>query len=117
MHDAGRGIGGLTAYLTTLKQKDVAERQLLGAADRDLLLRFNREYLPLLAVAMAIAVPLTWWGISGWLSGFAYRIGINPLVFLLAGLITLVVTVAAVSLLTWRAVRGVPGRGLVEGSG
>lgn len=111
------GLIGLTAYLTTLKRKEIAVRKILGAADRDILLRFNREYLPLLAVAMVITVPLAWWGISSWLAGFAYRIGVNPLVFLLAGLITLVVTVLAVSLLTLRAVLTVPARGLMSGGG
>jgi len=40
-----------SVYLTTLKRKEIAVRQLLGVEDRDLLLQFNREYLPLMVVA------------------------------------------------------------------
>lgn len=37
----------------------------------------------------ATNVIITYWLLSSWLSGFAYRIAINPLVFLLGGVIAL----------------------------
>jgi putative ABC transport system permease protein len=102
------GLIALTAYLTTLRRKEIGIRKILGASHLDILRRFNLEYLPLLGVAMLIAVPITWWGVAWWLKGFAYRISIEPLVFLLAGLIVLLITGIAVSLVTLRAAGAIP---------
>jgi putative ABC transport system permease protein len=104
------GLVALTAYLTALKKKEIGIRRILGAGPLDILGRFNREYLVLIGVSLLIATPLAWLGVSWWLEGFAYRVEINPLIFLLAGGITLLVTVVAVSVVTLRAVRGIPAR-------
>ncbi|MFK8164440.1 MAG: ABC transporter permease [Lewinella sp.] len=102
------GLIALTAYLTTLRRKEIGIRKILGASHFDILRRFNLEYLPLLGFAMLVAVPLTWWGVDWWLKGFAYRISIQPGVFLLAGLIVLLITSIAVSLVTLRAAGAIP---------
>jgi putative ABC transport system permease protein len=102
------GLIALTAYRTTLRRKEIGIRKILGASHLDILRRFNLEYLPLLGIAMLIAVPITWWGVAWWLKGFAYRINVEPLVFLLAGLIVLLITGMAVSLVTLRAAGAIP---------
>jgi len=108
------GLIALTAYLTTLKRKEIGIRQILGASQLDILKRFNREYLVLIGISLLIAAPLTWYGVSRWLSSFAYRIELNPLIFLLAGLITLLITSVAVSIMTLKAARAVPVDALQE---
>jgi len=108
------GLIALTAFLTTLKRKEIGIRRILGASQLDILKRFNREYLWLLLIGLFIAAPLAWYGVSQWLSTFAYRIDINPLIFLLAGAITLLITTIAVSLMTLRAANAVPVQALQE---
>ncbi|MEM1359898.1 MAG: FtsX-like permease family protein, partial [Bacteroidota bacterium] len=108
------GLIALTAYLTTVRRKEISIRKILGAGRRDILRRFNLEYLPFLGLAMAVAVPLTWLGLNWWLEGFAYRISLHPLVFLLAGIITLIITMATVSIVTLRAASVIPARVLSE---
>jgi len=108
------GLVALTAYLTTLKRKEIGIREILGASRRDILLRFNREYLALIGLALVVAAPLAYLGVREWLSGFAYRIGINPAIFLLAGGITLLISVLAVSLMVIRVLRSAPVRALRE---
>ncbi|WP_116109219.1 FtsX-like permease family protein [Lewinella sp. IMCC34191] len=105
---AAIGLVALTAYLTTLKRREIGIRKILGASTLSLLRRFNGEYLPLLGVALVVAAPLTFLALSAWLAGFAYRTTVSPWLFLLAGLVTLVITVVAVSLTTLRAIRSVP---------
>ncbi len=108
------GLVALTAFLTTLKRKEIGIRTILGASDFDILKRFNKEYLWLIAIALLIAAPLTYLGVSDWLAGFAYRIPVNPAIFLLAGLITLLISSIAVSLMTLRVARSVPAKALQE---
>jgi len=108
------GLVALTAYLTTLKRKEIGIRKILGASHLDIVKRFNREYLWLLAIGLLVAAPLTWLGVAEWLSTFAYRITISPLIFLAAGGITLLIASIAVSLMTLRAANAVPVRALQE---
>lgn len=108
------GLVALTAFLTTLKRKEIGIRTILGASDFDILKQFNKEYLWLIAIALLLAAPPAYLGVSDWLSTFAYRISINPGIFLLAGGITLVISSIAVSLMTLRVARSVPAKALQE---
>ncbi len=102
------GLIALTAFLTTLRRREIGIRRILGADTLDILLRYNKEYLIPLLLALLIAVPLTWSVINRWLSNFAYRITIEPWTFLAAAGLTLVITVLAVSVVTLRAARAIP---------
>ncbi|NJC25615.1 FtsX-like permease family protein [Neolewinella antarctica] len=104
------GLIALTAYLTTLRQREIGIRRILGASQWSILRRYNGEYLPLLAVALLIATPLSWLAVDEWLAGFAYRIDVGPWVFLLAAGLTLLVTVLVVSMVTVLAMRVLPAR-------
>jgi len=108
------GLVALTAYLTTLKRKEIGIRKILGASHLDIIKRFNREYLWLVGIGLLIAAPLTYYGVSSWLSSFAYRIDVNLLIFLLAGLITLIIASVAVSLMTLRVAQSLPVKALQE---
>ncbi len=111
---AAIGLIALTAYFTTLRRREIGIRKILGASQWDILRRFNGEYLWLLGASLLLAVPVSWWVIDRWLSGFAYRIEITPLLFLLAAGITLLVTVLAVSGMTLRTAGEIPARVLTE---
>jgi len=50
----------------------------------------------LVAVAVAIAAPVSWWAMNRWLENFAYRIHIGWQIFALAGIITLALTLITV---------------------
>ena len=67
------GLIALTTYLTTLKQKEIGIRKILGANYFQLIKRFNKEYVWLLVIAILIAAPLTFYGVSQWLESFAYN--------------------------------------------
>ena len=108
------GLIALTAFLTTLKQREIGIRKILGASVWEILKLFNKEYLALVAIAVCIATPLTYYGVSQWLSNFAYRIDINPLVFLLSAGITLVIALLAVSSITYRVAISDPARAVQE---
>jgi|GEM_PF-722021 len=108
------GLIALTTYLTTLKQKEIGIRKILGANYLQLIKRFNKEYVWLLIIAIIIAAPLTYYGVSQWLNSFAYRIDLNLLIFVWAALITIFISATAVSLITLKVVRAVPVKTLQE---
>ena len=47
--------------------------------------------------AFVVSTPLTYLFLSNWLENFAYRIPINPLVFILGGVIAFTIAILTVS--------------------
>jgi len=52
----------------------------------------SAQYLKLVLLSLLIAFPLSWWLMTNWLQSFAYRINISPLVFVLAAVAVVVLT-------------------------
>jgi hypothetical protein len=75
----------------------------LGATIQQLLMLLSKEFLRLAAIALMIAIPLTWWLMNIWLDNYLYRIQINGLLFAFVGLGMLLLTVIIVSLSTTKA--------------
>ena len=56
----------------------------------------TKVFLKLVAIAVLIAFPLSWYMMSQWLNSFAYRINIGPGVFLIACAAVIVITILTV---------------------
>ena len=70
----------------------------MGASVSGLALLFIRKYLILVIIAYMIAMPLTWYFAEDWLSDFAYRIQVNPLIMLAAGLLCACIALATIGI-------------------
>ena len=106
------GLIGLAAYLTTLREKEIGVRKVLGASTWQILFQLNKEYITLIGISMVIAGPIAYFGVMQWLANYAYRIDINPLVILAVALITLFIASLAVSSQTLRAALNNPVKAL-----
>ncbi|MFZ6013654.1 MAG: ABC transporter permease, partial [Bacteroidota bacterium] len=92
------GLFALASFNMAQRQKEVAVRKVMGASVSGLAVLFIRKYLLLVMVASVIAMPVTWYFAENWLSDFAYRIQINPLVLLGAGLLCAVIALATIGI-------------------
>lgn len=97
------GLAGIVSYMAFSRQKEIGIRKILGASTGNILLTFNREYLLLMVVSTAVAMPVALWLSSKWLEGFAFRIEPQFWVVLMAGLLALTLVAAVVTLRTRRA--------------
>jgi putative ABC transport system permease protein len=92
------GLAGLASFTIEKRIKEIGIRKVLGASVLQMLVLISTEFLRLVVLAFAIAVPLTWWLMSNWLQKYTFRIPIDPWVFVLVGcligLLTLVVVCA-----------------------
>ena len=57
----------------------------------------------LVLVACALAFPVSWFVMNRWLESFAYRVGVNPGVFILTGILALMIAFVTVSTQAYRA--------------
>jgi putative ABC transport system permease protein len=102
------GLVGLVAYALKTRTKEIAVRKVLGATIRDLVGLMSREYLVVLLIGSALAVPLSIYGVKEWLSGFAYRVDVSPVSYVITLLLILVLLILTVSVQTVVASRANP---------
>jgi putative ABC transport system permease protein len=102
------GLFGLAAITTSRKTKEIGIRKVLGATETQITMLLSRNFTMLLVVSFLIASPITYWLLLSWLESFAYRITINPLLFLLGGLIAVAIALATISYHTVRSARTNP---------
>ena len=91
------GLFGLAAFAAEQRTKEVGIRKVLGATVADITMLISKEFVLLVAVANAIAWPLAWHLLNGWLDGFAYRIDLGPSFFALSAAVGLGVVLITVS--------------------
>lgn len=97
------GLSGLAAYTIRRRAKEIGIRKILGANLQQLLLMLSREFVIMVLLAMCIAIPLTWWGMSEWLQQYAYRIQISIWSFIAAAVGVLLLTILTVWINVGRA--------------
>jgi len=75
------GLLGLSSFTSLRRTKEVALRKVLGASATQIVLIMFREIFFLIVVAIVVAIPVSLLFIDMWLGKFAYKTGINPVLF------------------------------------
>ncbi len=97
------GLFGLVTFMANQMTKEIGVRKVLGASVENIVFLFSREFVRLIAIGFLIAAPLSWYVMNHWLSGFAYRIEIGPLTFILGLVLTFLVAIITVGYRSFRA--------------
>jgi putative ABC transport system permease protein len=85
------GLFGLAAFTAGRRTKEIGIRKVFGARDRDVIFLLLWQFSVPILFANLIAWPIAWYYLHDWLTGFSYRIALNPLYFLGVGAIALVI--------------------------
>ncbi|MDE1145215.1 MAG: ABC transporter permease [Azospirillaceae bacterium] len=85
------GLFGLAAFTAQRRTKEIGLRKVLGATVADIVRLLVWQFSKPVLVANLVAWPIAWAVAARWLSGFVYRVDINPLVFAVAGLSALMI--------------------------
>src|SRR6185437_10790318 len=94
---------GSLAYRVSRRTAEIGVRMALGAARRQVLWMVLRDSLWLVAVGLAVGLPLAWFG-SRWMASMLYKLSPHdPLSFAVAGLAVLLVSLLAAWLPARRA--------------
>ncbi|RYE51476.1 MAG: FtsX-like permease family protein, partial [Sphingobacteriales bacterium] len=97
------GLFGLISFVAKQRSREVAIRKVLGATTLELVKMLNGSFLLMVFLANVVAWPLAYILVSNWLSGFAYRMDLNIWPFVIAMGISMFITLATVSLRSYKA--------------
>ena len=106
------GLLGLAAFMTNDRRKEIGIRKVLGASVSQAIILLNKSFSRLIAIALLISIPVSWILMNGWLQNFEYKIRMNLLVFILAGMGAMLVAWLAVGYLTFNAASADPVKSL-----
>lgn len=86
------GLFGLASYLARQRIKEIGIRKVFGASLRNLIVLMTQDFLLRVVISALPAFMIAWFIVSQWLENFAFRTGMNYLLFGLVLLITLLLT-------------------------
>ncbi|HPH47157.1 MAG TPA: FtsX-like permease family protein, partial [Chryseolinea sp.] len=81
------GLLGLASFTAEQRTKEIGIRKVMGASVTSVNTLLSKEFMVLVGISFMIASALAWYAMKEWLSTFAYRIELGPLVFLLGGVV------------------------------
>lgn len=97
------GLFGVAALAAVRRTKEIGIRKVLGASVANIVALLSKEFLLLISIAFAAAVPAAYVAMQRWLQGFAYRTELAPWIFAATGAGLIVLAVATVGVQALRA--------------
>ncbi len=97
------GLFGLSTFVVEQRTKEIGIRKILGASVLQVVGMLSTGFLKLVLLSLLLAIPISWYVMSHWLTNFAYRIEISWWVFAMAACMGLILTFITVSLQSTRA--------------
>jgi putative ABC transport system permease protein len=102
------GLFGLSSYVAEMRTKEIGIRKILGSTPEKIVLLLSREFALLVLLAFLIAVPISYYAMSRWLQGFAFRTTVAVWIFLAAGTAALAIEQTTISFQAVKAARTNP---------
>ena len=97
------GLFGLSAYMVRQRSKEISIRKILGASLINIVSLLSGNFVRLIIMAIALALPIAYFFADNWLQDFAYRIEIGWWVFVVAGASAIGIALLTVSLQSIKA--------------
>ena len=86
------GLYALASFTVERRRKEIGIRKFLGADVWDIVKLLVWQFSKPVMFANLIAWPVAWFIMQDWLNGFEYRIDLNPILFIGAGLLALTIS-------------------------
>jgi putative ABC transport system permease protein len=92
------GLFGLITFTVGKRVKEIGIRKVLGASVGSMVSLLTESLLKVVFVSLLVAIPVSWLVMNKWLEDFAYRIHLEWWMFALAGIISLIIALATLSI-------------------
>jgi putative ABC transport system permease protein len=102
------GLFGLASFMAAQRTREIGVRKVFGARTGQIISLLAHRIVYLVLGAAAVASVLSYVVMKAWLENFAFRAGINPLIFVAAALAGLGIAYLTVALQSMKAARAHP---------
>jgi putative ABC transport system permease protein len=109
---AALGLAGLASYMAEQKTKEIGIRKVLGASTLSIVQNLSMEFIWLILLASVLAWLTAYLVMHDWLNHFPYQTTLNWLIFGLATVLALLLTVLISGIRGWMAAQTDPVRTL-----
>jgi putative ABC transport system permease protein len=106
------GLFGLAAFMANQKTKEIGVRKVLGASVQSIVFLFSKEFVKLIIIGFLLAAPAAWYIMNEYLSQFAYKITIGPVIFVISLGVTFLIAMFTVGFKSFRAATVNPAQSL-----
>ncbi|MEQ9592551.1 MAG: FtsX-like permease family protein, partial [Cyclobacteriaceae bacterium] len=106
------GLLGLASFTAEQRAKEIGIRKVMGSTVTQVVVLLSKGFTRLVIISFLIAAPLSYYGMSTWLEGFAYRIDINLWTVLIGGVTALVIAWLTISYQSFKAAKANPAQSL-----
>jgi len=106
------GLFGLASFTAEQRIKEIGVRKVLGASVLNLWRLLSLDFVLLVLIACAIAIPVAWYAMDRWLKQYEYKIDISFGVFFSVVMISIILTLLTVSYQAIRAAMANPVKNL-----
>jgi putative ABC transport system permease protein len=96
------GLSGLVSFSANQRTKEIGIRKVLGASGKQVVALLSRDYINLVGLAAILSLPIAYYGLSTWITNFAYHIDLSWMIFGMTALSTLGVAMITVVLQSLR---------------
>src|ERR1043165_590116 len=97
------GLFGLASFTAEQRVKEIGVRKVLGASVFNLWKLLSKDFVILVLIACAIAIPVAWYAMNEWLKNYEYKISIGFGIFVLVVSLAVAITLITVSFQSIRA--------------
>ncbi|MEM6633384.1 MAG: ABC transporter permease [Bacteroidota bacterium] len=90
------GLFGLALFTTKTRTREISIRKVLGASLLQITNLLTKDYLQLIVLSLALAIPLSLYFLQQWLNQFAFQTELKPWIFIVSSLMVLFVSFLSV---------------------
>ncbi len=108
------GLFAMSSYYMQQEIRSVSVKKVFGADYSGVLKELVLSFMKMVGVAFVIGVPIAWFIMNRWLSGYGHRISLHWWIFALAGLVVALIAIISVLYQSVKTARTNPAEALTK---
>lgn len=105
---ASLGLFGLTLYNSQRRVREIGIRKVLGATESGIVSMVTRTVLNAVGFSIVVALPAAYFITRNWLQDFPYNVGFQPILFVIAAFLVVIIALVTVAVTSINAARTNP---------
>ncbi|MCK4879880.1 MAG: ABC transporter permease [Bacteroidales bacterium] len=102
---ASLGLFGLTLYNSQKRIREIGIRKVMGATETNVVTVISKSVGYAVGISILIAMPVAYFMMQDWLRDFPYNVGFQPLLFLVAAVLAIIIAMVTVTVTSLKAAR------------